>query len=771
MEKSKNGLLKIGVLSAFMMLVIMLPSMIQNHGIFIIRGDYVDQYIPRLIRSREILMTGGATWDWFNFLGASFNKVNILFSTNAICLLFPSQWIPYAVTYMHLIRIAMIAMAAYAYLRYMVKKEKNAFLGAILYTFSAYTFVNFEFMQFLEALWVFPLLLLAVEKMFRDENYPYQLILMAFLSCCISFYFFVFSTIWFGIYFLCRFFLSDEWHEKRNVKQFLLAVVEYSIGFLCAFLVFAPFLYSLFHSSGSAVDIGDTKREFYEYFVDIGVISRIFTFFVPAASNRFSTFGSSAWVSRGLFLPVFGSVFLVLFLQKKESPKWMKFLIYTSILCVSLPAFCLLFNMFSETYTRHAYGAVLFFVLATIWCMDCYEEKELKKSLWFILRFLIGLFCVYYVLSFIAGDDSKLYYLFHGRIGEGNVERKFRIFVLISTAIMYLALIGYVYHKKIHDSIIPITVVVILLYGCGYTVMNLESEYLLDYQDTSMSLSEQVDRYFFTVPEMEEGNDYRIDASNQLRNYTYVAKKPSVSIFESVRSNYADELCEYLNYYTGQVFVVPQDADNETRTLLGAKYYYDLFPKDNIPVPKDFSYVKSEKGVDVYRNENYIGIGFSYDSYITRTEFEKFAKKDKSNADLMLQTLVVEDADVSVVKDLLKPYEKGDKTKERVSFDTFNMTSDGFSAKVSLDEPKVMYVAAPYEDEGWQATCNGKELNFIKANIGLIAFPLEAGENEVVFRYQLPSNQVGRYVTCAGWIALLIYIMIQERKRVNKKEM
>ena len=771
MQLKKNGLLKIGVLSAFMMLIIMLPSMLQNHGIYIIRGDYVDQYIPRLIRSREILMSGGATWDWFNFLGASFNKINILFSTNAICLLFPSHLIPYAVTYLHLIRFAMIAMAAYAYLRYMVKNERNAFLGALLYTFSSYTFVNFEFMQFLETLWVFPLLLLSVELMFREENYRYQLILMAFLSCCISFYFFVFSTLWFGIYFLCRFFGAEEWKGKRDTKHFLLAVAEYCIGFLCAFLVFAPFLYSLFYSSGSAEKIGTGSRNPILYFFDSKVLARFFSFLMPAVSNRFSAYGYSTWCSVAAYIPVFGFSFVLAGFFDRKMPMWLRLLVITGVICVVLPIACMVFNMFSESYMRHSYGMMLFLVLATLWFLEYYDEKQAKKSIWLVLGGWILLLGVYYLLGGIEKLVPAFRYLL-GREGEEGVEQKFRVFGLAITSLMYLVLLALVYGKKIRAYIIPVTVSAIVLYGCGYTVMNLESSHLLDYYpETTMDLQTQVERYFLDVPDMEEGNDYRIDASKQLRNYTYVAKRPSISIFESVRSKYSNELCQYLNYYNGGVMVFPQDDDNETRTLLGAKYYYDLCQEDNIPVPEGFSYMRTENDVKVYQNENFCGIGFSYDSYITRTEFEKIAKNEESNGDIMLQTLVVEDEDVPLVDGFLKPYQKGTVCKDRISFDEVSMTSDGLSAKIFLEKPRIMYLAVPYEDTGWYATCNGKELDFFRANVGMIAFPLDAGENEITFRYQLPSDQLGRYVTCVGWIALLVYVMIRERKRGKKEEM
>ncbi len=769
MQQKKYGLLKIGVLSAFMMLMIMLPSMLQNHGIYIIRGDYVDQYIPRLIRSREILTSGGATWDWFNFLGSSFNKINILFSTNAICFLFPSNLIPYAATYMHMVRVAFIAMSAYAYLRYMVKEEKNAFLGALLYTFSSYTFINLEFMQFLEALWAFPLLLLSVEKMFREENYRYQLILAVFLSCAINFYFFVFSTLNFAIYFLCRFFLSEEWKPKRTAKYFGLAVVEYLIGFLCAFLIFAPFLYGLFHSSGSAVKIGKTDRYFIEYFIDLKFVARVFSFFVPAASNRFSSFGGSNWYSLGVYLPVFGISFVLATLMKKDTPKWLKFLSISGAVCILLPIVCFVFNMFSASYTRHGYGTILFLVLATVFFLENYDEKIAKKGVWLTFGGLILLIGIYFVSDLIIGDHPILFHVLHSRKGEEAVEKTFRIYVLITTAFFCLALFGFLYLKEVRHRIIPIVSVLIIVYGCTYTIMNLRGDFLLDYYpESTIDLKTQVERYMIKVPEKEEGMDYRIDSPRQLRNYTYAIKQPSISIFESVRGTYADELAACLNFYDGGVCVFPQDSDNETRTLLGVKYYYNTYPEDRIPVPEDFTYLKTDSDIDIYQNDDFLGMGFSYERYITRTEFEEIAATKENCADVMLNALVVEDEDVRVVEELLEPYEKGYQCKKRDSFDEFTMTSDGFSARVHLTEPRIMYVAAPYEDQGWRAECNGKKLDFIKANTGLIAFPLDSGENEIVFRYQSPTKTMGRYVTCVGWVALLVYVMIREKKRVNK---
>ncbi|MBO5364493.1 MAG: YfhO family protein [Clostridia bacterium] len=222
-----------------------------------------------------------------------------------------------------------------------------------------------------------------------------------------------------------------------------------------------------------------------------------------------------------------------------------------------------------------------------------------------------------------------------------------------------------------------------------------------------------------------------------------------------------------MNYHNGGVCVFPQEHDNETRTLLGVKYYYDTYPEDGIPVPEGFSYLRTDNGIDVYQNDSFLGMGFSYDTYLPRSEFDNIVETGENCAEVMLHTLVVEDEDVALVKDILKPHQEGYRCQEREFFDKFTMTSDGFSAKIKLNQPEVMFVSVPYEDQGWIAECNGEELSFIRANIGLLAFRLPAGENELNFRYQSPVDRIGRYVTCAGWIVMLIYVMIQEKKRMN----
>ncbi len=769
LKRSRYSIIKVGLVCAVVMFFVMLPSMVSNNGIYIIRGDYVDQYLPRLIKAKKLLSGGFATWDWYNFFGASYNRFGAIFTLNSVCLLFPQRLIPYVVTYIHLVRAALIGMASYAFLKSISKSDKHCFLGALLYTFSSYSFVNFEFMQFLDALWAFPLLLLAAEKMFQSDKYNHWLILCAFVSCAISFYFFVFSTISFSIYFLCRFFFSAAWQKKRDAKHFIIAVIEYVLGFLCAFVVVAPYLYRTFNSAGSAQEIGTKIGS--KLICDNTLFSRLFSLFTPASTNRFNTFGWSRWNSMAAYVPIFGVSFVFSLLCKKDvkDRKWICVLSIAALACVMSSGISLVFNMFSSTYLRYAYAMILFFVIATVIFLDNYDATAAKKGVRITAVAFGSVLAVYMLCYFVLGKFSAAAeYLVYTHDTEKQSAHFYMLFSVVAALCMLFCLILFVKSKAVRKRIVPLTATVLVVYGSIYTLVNLKDENLLDYFPSSdISLKEQVEKYFIELPYFEEGDDYRIDFSPQLRNYSYVATKPSITVFESVRNTYASEMADALNMQNGKVDVYPVSNENGLRTLMGVKYYYDLCPKDNVPIPEGFVFVRQDNSINVYENENYIGMGFSYGNYITRSDFNKL--KPTNPADFMLNVLVVEDDDKYLLEDVLPYYDGENSTYEKLKFDSFNTTSKGFTATVSAEKTEIMYVSLPYEDKGWTASVNGEEVDIIRANVGCVAFEIQAGENTVVFEYKSPAEGIGFTMSLVGIALVVIYLMLYKAfyKRIN----
>ena len=70
---------------------------------------------------------------------------------------------------MAILKHAVCAATSFCYLRRMMKNERLALLGSVLYTFSSFTLVNTQFYHFTEVIAFFPLILLGMEMVMSDR--------------------------------------------------------------------------------------------------------------------------------------------------------------------------------------------------------------------------------------------------------------------------------------------------------------------------------------------------------------------------------------------------------------------------------------------------------------------------------------------------------------------------------------------------------------------------------------------------------------------------
>ena len=67
-------------------------------------------------------------------------------------------------------------------------------------------------------------------------------------------------------------------------------------------------------------------------------------------------------------------------------------------------------------------------------------------------------------------------------------------------------------------------------------------------------------------------------------------------------------------------------------------------------------------------------------------------------------------------------------------------------------------------DTGWSATVNGQDVPVLNSN-GMMAVPISAGENRIVFTYKVPWATAGLFVSltaAAGWF---VYVFLVHRIR------
>ena len=803
MRKDKYNALHAGLLAVLLGLIIMLPSMVRFNGIFVIRGDYVNQTLTRLVTAKTMLFGDAAPlWNWKNFLGTAYTGAySILFSFNAICMLFPAKLMPYAAMLALCLRWFVIGVSSYAFLRRFVSKHESALIGSMLYCFSGFAFVSLEFVAFYNTMAVFPLLLLAVEKRFTDENYKFVLIPVALVNLLASSYLFIGSSIALLFYALARFFTAEEWKNRRKFRYIALCVAEYMIGVLiCGFTVF-NFIDSMLSTSRATTSLSVnnfTKSSFTSMLVPKFFFDELAGVFLPAASNRVTTFYSyTTWYSMQAYLPVFGFAFCFASLFKNKLRDSLNIVLIVMLIYSVIPLLNYSASFYTNRYTRWWYALTLIMTAITVRAYDGFDDelytKPMRSGVFLQWAAVVILPLLYVAVYFIRGRGISaaewlIAVFFKHDYEYGFAEDIFRIFSVSAAVLFTAALTLLVFVKKIRKYTLPILCALIAVYGMGFVALNNSDAPVFDKllnnkADNAadvVTLADSVDKYYLEDKTVNtEPYSYRIDHTSEIINYSAVVNTPSICFFESTIDSDAIRFASFAGMGTkGGVSYKPKGGDNALRTLLSVKYFYDLFPdKETQAIPDGFVYSHKDKNVDVYENENFLPFGFAYDSYITESELSEI---EDANASTMLHTLVITEEDIDKVSgylvhcDSVSPDLEADVAARRrcVSSD-FKGDSSGFTAEFSCQKDEVVFFSVPY-DEGWAAEIDGKACPFFRANLGFMAVIVPAGEHTVTFRFHNGTIVPGLLCSACGVICAAAYVGVcsalknKKNKTINK---
>lgn len=162
-------------------------------------------------------------------------------------------------------------------------------------------------------------------------------------------------------------------------------------------------------------------------------------------------------------------------------------------------------------------------------------------------------------------------------------------------------------------------------------------------------------------------------------------------------------------------------------------------------------------------------MGLAYDSYVRQSDFDTISKMTAEK--MLLKALVLSDEQIEQYGDILTelpaPKISGlnaeeylDYCKERAAQTCTSFTYDsyGFRAAITLEKPELVFFSVPWES-GWSAEVNGQSVPFERVSNGLSAVRCEAGENQIVCRYQTPGLKQGAVVSLLGLGALLLYLI------------
>ncbi len=791
------------------------PFIVSGKGYFIFFGDFNVQQIPFYQHCHEMIRSGGlAGWDWQTDLGANFIGSYSFYLLGSpffwLTVPFPNAWVPYFMGPLLILKFACAALTGYLYIRHFTARPESATIGGLLYAFSGFSCYNIFFNHFHEAIIAFPLLLLALEK-FICEKKRGVLSLAVCFAALTNYFFFYGMVVFVIIYWFIRMFSKSF---KFNFVEFLLMLFECILGVTLSAAILLPTVIEVLQNDRlSSLMSGWGAVMYGKEQIFLNVIECFF--FPPDLPARpvFFPGADVKWSSLGGWLPLFGMTGTIAWLQSQKKGHWVRRTLAVCIVMALIPGLNAAFSMFNTAYyARWFFMPILLMSLVTAVSL---EDTEVDwNSAWRWNFFITLAFAV--VIGFmptVNNDTGKitqwgLYtdaatnpfkYVYQSIkklfdpsvVVEGDTyDLRFWLTVAISlgSCIIVKLLIPLIKEKKsaVFRPIIALVCVISVLYCSFFISCGQSHSYEMDSVMTDALIEGKV-----SIEDEQDGFS-RVDVYDGVDNTGLYLGLSSMNFFHSIVPASITDFYHFIGF-NRSVASRPDVKYEALRPFLSVKYLLDphidnskeFVDSDGRTAMPNYTFHSDEGGYLIYKNENYIPIGFTYDYYMDHKTVVRYS--DERRVNMMLKALLVEDKDIPKIerylKDIHSEYsidetstgikpllfndegiQKDSEARRKVSPDVFKTSNKGFSAHISMDRDNLVFFSVPYH-EGWTAKVNGVKTEIFRVNEGFMAVVVPQGVAEIVFEFEPPGFLMGLVISIMTVVVLAVYLGIVKIKR------
>ncbi len=755
--------LRVFLLALLLSAIIYLPYLLIDGGIFVYYGDYNVQQIPFYQMCHDAIRSGNIRWNWFTDLGSNFVGSYAFYLIGSpffwLTIPFPSDAVPYLMAPLMMLKIATAAATSFGYLKRFVKNADYAFLGALMYAFSGYSIYNIFFNHFHEVIAFFPLLLIGMEEFFVDERRG-MFALAVGLMASVNYYFFFGEVIFVVLYFIVCAFTRPEY--RITLKKFLLLALEAVIGLILSMWLLWPSILMVLSNPRLDNWLLGWSGLFYSNEQRYGLIlsSLFYPPDIPAYPNMFPD-SNAKWSSVSLYLPLFSTVGVIAFM-KHYRKHWIKKLLLLSLFIALVPFLNSSFSMFNSAYyARWFFMPILLMCAATAIIFDQADIPAIRSG----IRWTLAAVLAFAVIAIYPskGDEDKIVF---GKL----MEYPERFVAYLAIVLAGILLVTFLFRLPRRKFIRPacfclsamICVTSILMLGLG------KGDATTSHRVIDMGLNGS-----FETIAAEEDDVYRIDMystedSRCMDNFPMFWQIPTIQAFQSVVSGSIFTFYDFLGV-DRSVASRPDISYSGLRVLTSCKYLLTYVNEEKLEV-MGYQYLTTENDLDIYENENYVPMGFTFDSYLTEQQVEDCAKDQRDR--LLLNGLYLSKEQIAKYHDILSPVPEGTPVPttdallrqaaqklRKNACDSFVRDNNGFTATITTDSDKLLFFSIPW-DQGWSATVNGKKVEIENVDAGMMAVRVPAGASEIRFDYKTPGLITGILMTFAGLLLWGVYLLL-----------
>ena len=613
--------------STFLLLlpIVFLPFITEKKS-FIWMVDGLDQHYPMLMYYGKLLrgLLSGNGYPMVDFkLGLGFDTIttlNYYVLGDPITLLTVFMTSKNAVLFydfLILLRFYLAGISFILFMKYWHREGLGTALGALIYVFSGYAlYSGIKHPFFMNPMIYLPFILIGVEEVLRRKK-PYLMIVMVFISAISNFYFFFDLTIITVIYILFRYFTLYRKSYKNTISGFFLTGLRtglyYLLGTSLAAFLFLPVLYAF--SQNGRLSNGPKLMT--------GFLLYSHKYYIELFQGMFAAnVQPKSWT-----VLLFPAIILAGFVIILSDKKYRKLLLISImvLLGLSVPAFGYMMNGFS--YVANRWCFLFSFLTAVIFTMT-YEKIF---ALNWLQKFL-----------FIAGIAAYgiFTFAFTSSPNEKNV-----FYSMIIIAVLILILQEKYYKNKLLKNIVIFAIVIMNLGANGYALYasgycNYASEFLSKKTVENRSAKGEL----ALLSNIHDSSFYRVDtygdpALNESLNEDYYGICGYYSLMDGNVTSYLKDM-EDLHQVSAYRF---HNFDNRTllNEIASVKYFITM---DKKAAPFGYKLINTiktgNKPYYLFQNEYALPIGYTYENYILKADYDKLDALQKQNA--MMKAVVLD---------------------------------------------------------------------------------------------------------------------------------
>ncbi len=732
-------------------------AMITQKGLFSVAGDFNVQQIPFAMAANDAIKSGNVIWDWSLDLGSNFiGGMTFYVLGNPsfwLSLLFPSRYFMYLVGWFYILKYAFAGLFSFLWMKQYVRQEKAAMIASMLYAFSGFMATDLLFYHFHDVALLFPLLMVTFDGlMLHRKRGPF--IWAVLLNAIVNYFFFPGEVIFLIAYFLIRYVAVNGRKEWRRVPEILIEAV---FGGLMGCLLLLPS--ALFTMQNPRVKMDYTGSNALVFGAERYLFILKALIFPGEVMSDQSAVINRNFASCAAYLPMVGMVLVIAFVRLHRR-HWITNMLKASLVAALVPILNAAFSMFAGLYHRWYYMPILICTLASAVVLDewmaearAYEsptptEKAVGAAtiIWLVISMAFILFLVFVPWS--STETSKIY--------RTDVFAAWSCISVAGTMLTWLIMVPLGKKRQLALTI------GIYAFAVGTTAAALFLYHVANGEDAVHLHDRLTSAAEFDYDEVE----YRF--TNHDNPETLAQGIPASANFCSTVSGSIFRFYEGLGLKRD---VKSPEAPTGMMNLISAKYTYEKKPREN-ETP-----IRTVKGQYVtyyiYQNESVPPIGFTYDTYMTASEFALTPISNR--AIVMLKTLVIPDEEEATVSKVLRKYNPtfdGEAEPEYLSAissahlnecaEDVTRTTSEYAATIRAGKDTYAFFSIP-NDTGWSATVNGETAEIVDIN-GFMAVRLDAGENRVVFHYEVPGLKAGAVLSLIGLIGSIVYLVLQGKR-------